>query len=119
MAKKTKTRQIIISGDKTGFTSLFKKFSGEKSDYDFKGLTSLRNLLSNEKARMINVIKNKEPKSIYDLAKILKRDFKSISDDVKLLENFGFIDLIQEKTGKRQRLKPIVVVDTINIEINI
>ena len=119
MAQKTKTRQITIVGNKGGFTTLFKKVSGKKEEYDFEGLSALRHLLSNEKARILNIIKNKDPKSIYHLAKILERDFKSVSDDVKLLERFGFIELISEKTGKRDRLKPELIVDSIIIEINI
>ena len=119
MASKTKTRQITLVGDKGTFTTLFKKFSGEKKDYDFEGLGALRKLISNEKARILHVIKNKNPKSIYDLAKILQRDFKSVNDDVKLLERFGFLDFISEKTGKRQRLRPIIVIDSMNIEIKI
>ncbi len=119
MAKKTKTRQITIVEEGGTFSAFFKKFTGEKKDYDFQGLSSLRSLLSNEKARIINIIKTKNPKSIYDLAKILKRDFKSVSDDIKLLEKFGFIDLIEEKTGKRNRLKPVVVVDSLIIELNL
>jgi len=119
MAKKTKTRQITLVNEGGTFKTLFKKFSGEKKDYDFEGLASLRNLLSNEKARILHTIKLKKPTSIYNLAKILSRDFKSVSDDVKLLERFGFIDLIAEKTGKRERLKPVVVVDSINIEISV
>tara|TARA_Y100000310_G_C20240469_1_gene604408 strand:+ start:117 stop:476 length:360 start_codon:yes stop_codon:yes gene_type:complete len=119
MAKKTKTRQITLVDEKGTFKTLFKKFSGEKKHYDFEGLSALRNLLSNEKARILNVIKNKKPISIYNLAKILERDFKSVNDDVKLLEKFGFIDLISEKTGQRERLKPVVVVDSINIEISV
>ena len=119
MAKKTKIRQITLVNESGTFKTLFKKFSGEKKDYDFEGLASLRNLLSNEKARILHTIKLKKPTSIYNLAKILSRDFKSVSDDVKLLERFGFIDLIAEKTGKRERLKPVVVVDSINIEISV
>ena len=119
MAKKTKTRQISIVGDAGTFRTLFKKVSGKKEDYDFEGLSALRRILSNEKARIINVIKKKEPRSIYGLAKILERDFKSVSDDVKLLERFGFIEFQSEKTGNRERLRPIVVVDSINITISI
>lgn len=117
MAKKTRTRQITITDDKGAFTAFFKKLTGEKADYDFEGIASLRSLLSNEKARMLNVIKTKEPGSIYELAKVLGRDFKAVNDDVKLLERFGFIDFIKEKTGKRERLKPVIIVDSINIEI--
>jgi len=94
MAPKTKTREITIIEEGGTFTALFKRFSTPSKEYDFEGLSALRKLLSNEKARMINTIKNENPNSIYHLAKILKRDFKSVSDDLKLLERFGFIDMI-------------------------
>jgi predicted transcriptional regulator len=119
MAKKTKTRHVTVVDEKGTFSTFFKKLSGEKKDYDFAGLSSLRNLLSNEKSRILHVIKTKSPRSIYSLSKILKRDFKSVNEDVKTLEKFGFLDLIAEKTGKRERLKPVIVVDSINIEIKV
>jgi predicted transcriptional regulator len=93
--------------------------TGEHVDYDFEGIGALRKLLSNEKARIMHTIKVKSPSSIYALAKILKRDFKSVNEDLKLLERFGFIDLIAEKSGKRERLKPILVVDSIHINIKV
>src|SRR3989338_4494586 len=118
MAVKSKTREITIVDDKGTFATFFRKFYGE-SEYDFEGLAALRQVLSNEKARILHAIKTKSPNSIYALAKILGRDFKSVNDDLKLLERFGFIDLIAQKTGKRSRLKPQVVIDTIKIEIKI
>ncbi|OIO81814.1 hypothetical protein AUJ84_00250 [Candidatus Pacearchaeota archaeon CG1_02_32_132] len=119
MAQKTKTRQISIV-DKSGtFTTMFKRFSGTKEEYDFEGISALRRVLSNEKARILHMVKNKEPKSIYALAKMLNRDFKSVRQDLHLLSRFGFIDFVAEKKGKRQSLRPIMVVDSINIEIKI
>ncbi len=119
MAEKTKTREITIVEEGGAFTTFFKKFSSESQAYDFEGLSSLRKVLSNEKARLLHIIKTKKPSSIYALAKILKRDFKAVSSDITLLERFGFIDLISEKTGKRERLRPIIIVDSINIKIKI
>jgi len=113
-----KTREITITQSKGAF-SIFKKKGFSKKDYDFEGLSVLRQLLSNEKARLLHVTKTKQPGSIYDLAKKLGRGFKSVMDDVKLLERFGFIELVEEKTKKRIRHKPVVVVDTITIHINV
>lgn len=119
MAQKTKTRRITIVEERGSFRIFFKKSTSNKKDYDFKGLSAVRNLLSNEKARMLHTIKKDNPKSVYALAKILKRDFKSVSEDVRFLEKFGFLDLLSEKTGKRERLRPVVVIDTINLEIKL
>lgn len=122
MSKKTKTREISIV-DKSGtFDVLFKRFSKdkkEKESYDFEGLALIRKLLSNEKARILHTIKASKPKSIYELAKILQRDFKSVNNEIKMLEKFGFIDLISEKSGERERLRPVVVVDSIQLNIQV
>lgn len=119
MAKETKIRDIDIVEESGTFSTFFKKITGEHADYNFEGLAALRQILSNEKARILHIIKTKKPRSIYQLSKILKRDFKSVNEDIKLLEKFGFIDLIAEKTGKRERLKPIIVVDSIRINVKV
>lgn len=119
MAKTTKIRDIDIVEEGGTFTTFFKKITGEHSDYNFEGIHLLRNLLTNEKARILHTIKNQKPSSIYELAKFIKRDFKSVNEDIKLLEKFGFIDLLSERTGKRERLRPVIVVDSIRININI
>ncbi len=115
---KTKIREITITESKGAF-SVFRKPRTSKKDYDFEGILALRQLLSNEKARILHVIKTQNPKSIYDLAKKLGRGFKSVNDDIKLLERFGFIELIEEKTKNRRRHRPEIVVDTITIHLKI
>jgi len=113
---KTKSREILIKESRGTFVILP---SSKSIGYDFDGLLSLRKLLTKEKARMLDVIKYKSPGSIYELAKILKRPFKGVMDDIKLLERFGFIDLLEEKTKKRIRHRPVIIVDTMNISIKI
>jgi len=114
----SKTREITIKESK-GIFSILKDKQISKSDYNFEGLSALRQLLNNEKARMLHVIKTQEPNSIYELAKKLKRNFKPVFEDIKLLERFGFIELIEEKTKNRIRHKPEIAVDKINIEVSI
>jgi len=115
---KTKVRDITIK-ESQGTFSLFRKSGISKKDYDFSGLLALRQLLNNEKARILHVIKTEKPKSIYELAKKLKRGFKAVNDDLKLLERFGFIDFIEEKTKNRIRHRPEILVDTVTINIRI
>jgi len=117
MAKKLRTRIVNLFITPSTFTSIFKRLRGDRSDYDFSGLSELRRLLSNEKAKILNVINDKNPDSIYKLARILGRDFKAVREDVKLLERYGFIELKPESKGKRNRLKPVVIID--NLQINI
>lgn len=119
MATKTKTREITLVEESGAFNTFFKRFTGESADYDFEGVKALRRLLSNERARMLHIVKSKKPASIYALAKFLGRDFKSVSEDIKLLERFGFIEMVSEKTGKRERLRPVIIADSIHIHVKI
>jgi predicted transcriptional regulator len=113
-----RTKEITIYQSKGAF-SIFKKKEAETQKYDFSDVAALRQVLSKEKARILYVIKSESPGSIYSLAKKLGRSFKSVNDDVKLLERFGFIELIEESTKKRKRLKPRVVVDMITIHLRV
>lgn len=117
MAEKTR---IIDVYEKAGaFSAVFRKFKGQKKDYNIDDLSLLRQLLSNEKARLLNVVKIEKPKSLYALAKFLERDFKTVREDVLLLKKFGFLDLIAERTGKRISHKPIITTNNINIVVRI
>lgn len=119
MAKQElKTRIVNLFITPGAFTSIFKRLRGDKSEYDFSGISDLRQLLSNEKAKILNIIKTKNPESIYQLAKLLQRDFKAVREDIKLLEKYGFIELKSEIKGNRKRLKPIIVIDTLQVNIN-
>ena len=114
----TRTVEIVLKESK-GMFSIFKKKGPKTKGLDYSAMHLLRQLLSNEKARILYVIKTKSPTSIYDLAKQLKRPFKAVSDDVKLLERFGFIQLLERKTKNRRRLEPTIVVDKIIIHVNV
>ncbi len=115
----SKTREITITTETGAFTPILKRFKNIEENYDFEGISLVRKLLSNEKARILHTIKTKSPNSIYSLAKLLGRDFKAVTEDIKLLERFGFIDMVSERTGKRERLRPRLIVDSINLIVKL
>ena len=115
---KIKTLDITIFESKGAF-SFLKSSDVSKENYNFSGMAALRQLLSNEKARILHVIKNEKPNSIYELSKKLGRNFKVVSEDVKLLQRFGFVDLISEKTKNRVRHKPVIVIEGITLHIKV
>ena len=118
MAKtKPRTRIVNLYVTPYAFTSIFKRLRGDRSEYDFSSLIELRQVLSNEKAKILNAIKNKSPESLYSLAKILGRDFKAVSNDIKALQKFGFIELKKSAKGRRNMLKPLLAID--NLQVNI
>ena len=111
-------REITIKESKGTF-SLFRKSPKGKGEYDFSGISALRQLLNNEKARILSVIKAEKPSSLYELAKKLNRSFKSVYDDVKLLERFGFIELTEDRVNNRIRHKPNLVSDSVTIHLKL
>jgi predicted transcriptional regulator len=116
-AKNIKTRTISISEKEGTFSTIFQKFKSSKKQES--EIFNLRQLFSNEKARLLHICKTKEPASIYQLAKLLGRDFKAVRHDIKLLEKFGFIELISSHKQGRERLRPVVDIDQLVITINL
>lgn len=113
----TETRAITISlNQKTGmFSSILNRFRGSKQTE----IAGVRQLLSDEKAKLLHTIKTENPDSIYKLSKLLNRDFKAVRHDIKLLERFGIIELDSSHKAGRDRLKPIININQIVITINL
>ncbi len=116
--EKFKSREVSIAQNKGNF-SIFRKPGTTKGEYNFKNISELKRLFSKEKAKVLHTIKTKNPSSLYELSKVLGRNFRSVSEDVKLLKKFGLVELKPEMTKKRKRLKPLVIVDSINIHMKI
>ena len=57
--------------------------------------------------------------NIYELAKLLGRDFKAVRHDIRLLEQFGLIELISSIKQGRERLRPVVDADKLVITVNL
>jgi predicted transcriptional regulator len=115
-------REVDVNLTTTAFTTFFRKFTESGREYgniSFKEIAELRQLLSDEKARMLYTIKTRSPTSIYELAKMLKRDFKSVRQDIELLKRFGFVRFEQVKKGERKSLKPLINMDKLKITINL
>jgi predicted transcriptional regulator len=119
MAKTPDTRNITLNISSGSFSGIFRRLRGKKGEYNFSGISALRQLLSDERARILHTIKTKDPPSLYNLAKVLGRDFKSVRQDVKLLEKFGFLELETNSIGKREMLKPILAVESVVITVNL
>jgi|SRR3989338_3666621 len=116
--KRTKTRTITLDTKQGAFTALFNRFKSDKITEN-PDVSLLRSVLSNEKAKLLHLLKTKQPNSIYELAKLSGRDFKSVRQDLAVLEQFGFIEMIPIHKGKREKLKPLLVIDELKITISV
>lgn len=117
--KKSSTMYIDIGAQENGIVSRFLSKKTKKTGYNPEDIELLRKIFSNQKTRILYTLKRKKPKSIYDLSKILKRDFKSVYKDLKFLERFGFVEFHSEKNGAKESLRPVLRIDTLNLQITV
>src|SRR3989338_7683951 len=64
-----------------------------KNGVGFSDVNSFRRFFSEKRMELLSIIKHKKPKSIYALAKIAKREYKNVHNDVKLFEELGLITM--------------------------
>jgi len=118
--KEEKIRKIEIKLAPGAFNTLFRRFGvggKEEKNIDMSDISILRQLLSNEKARILYTLQHKKPKSIYELSKILERDFKSVRKDLEVLKQFGFVKFSSELVGKRRMITPILNITRLDLSI--
>jgi hypothetical protein len=97
------------------FSALFRRFGFGSEELS---VDMLRQLLSHERARMIHVIRTQKPGSIYFLAKALGRDFKAVKKDILLLKKFNVVDLEEAKYKGRKKLKPVLKITGLQVNLN-
>ncbi len=92
-----------------------KRVKKEEGIY-FESVDAMRAVLTNKRLLILKTVKEKEPGSVYELAKLLNRDLKNISQDIKLLAEVGLVTL--EKIEKeKKRIIPHVDYSKILLEI--
>ena len=82
----------------------------------FDSVEDMQKFLSPERVRLLRMVHEKTPKSIYELAKLLGRDRKNVTDDIKMLEAVGLIERKVAKSGK-EKVKLVVDYDRIQMDI--
>ena len=80
------------------------------------GFKTLEKIFSQTRMEVFKAIINQKPHSIYELAKMVKRDFKNVYADVKLLCQLGLIEL-QEIGHARGRLVPMALFNGIELDL--
>jgi len=122
-----KVRNIKISVKKLEeglreFAETWEKIErGEKveprEELSFASMDTLRKFLTKKRMELLHIIKNQAPESIYELAKLVKRDLKSVNTDIKVLVDLELVSL--ERLKERRKMKPTASFDKLNIEITI
>jgi len=78
-----------------------------KNKIYFESMEGFRNFMTMQKVEILTVIYNCEPKTIYELTKIVDRDFSAVLRDCTALKTTGFINLKESKDAKGSK-KPML-----------
>ena len=108
---KLKTAKIIVESFETTNQRWKKALQGKVKNLPNEEIITvsswevLGKVFSSQRLQILSLIPILNPKSIADLARLLKRDFKNVYSDVKFLGDLGLIELREE--GSRKTIIPI------------
>ena len=78
-----------------------------KNGIYFESLKAVRKILTDKRLDVWRTIRDQKPESITHLAKILKREFRSVHRDILLLQDLGLIKM-SEGPGKRGNVQILI-----------
>lgn len=84
-----------------------------------ESIDAARRLMTNERLKMLSQVKSARPNSLYSLAKLLKKDIKTVATDAGILSSAGLLKLETYKEGKRTKVRPRVSTSKISVEFAI
>jgi predicted transcriptional regulator len=85
----------------------------------FGSIESFREFFTPKRLELLHVIKQKQPESVYELAKLVKREIKSVVVDIGILEKYGLVDTkkINNKNGSGYKVMPVFDFDKLRVDI--
>lgn len=87
-----------------------------KGEY-FESLEAVRNFLTERRLELWRAIRDKGPKSLTELAKLVRRDYKDVHQDVAILVDAGLVDLRKSKSAKTRALTPVSLADQLEFQV--
>ena len=81
----------------------------------FESIKSLAQVLSNENQLLLQLIIDRDPDSIKELAELAGRKSNNVSRTLKTLKRYGIVDLIPQK----RTVKPVVLITDFTIEFGL
>lgn len=93
------------------------KVSRRKPAIYFENIEVMRKGITTERLRLLTVIKEQHPTSVNELAKMLNRNHKTVSEDVRTLSDLGLIEMAKGKANAPHEIMPVVRYEKIRIEI--
>ena len=82
-----------------------------------KNIDVARKILTPQRMRLLSTVRNSKPVSLYALAKIMKKDIKSVISDADMLNHFGLLRLESYIEGKQKKVRPKIEASRIQMEL--
>ncbi len=82
-------------------------------------LDDLRSLMTSGRLSMLSAVRKGKPGSLYELAKFMKKDIKTVATDAAMLSKAGLMRLETYKVGNRKKVRPTVSARKISMDIAI
>ncbi len=95
------------------------KFKKSEDVIYAESIDAARRLMTNERLKMLSEVKKSRPNSLYSLAKLLKKDIKTVSTDAGILSKAGLLSLENYREGKKTKVRPRVSMSKISFELAI
>lgn len=83
----------------------------------FESLEAVRSFLTDKRLELWRVIRDQEPESLTALARLVKRDYKDVHEDVAILVEVGLVEYKKPKGAKTRAVKPVSVVDQLEFKV--
>lgn len=93
--------------------------TGPREEVGFTSLEAARNFLTRERLALLRAIRTRHPESLYELAKMVGRDFKNVQEDIRMLERHGLVRITKLPRGSRKVKVPRVPFEEIALKIAI
>ncbi len=118
-AKKVRIVMQSVDDIKQEWTAALKgkvKSTPKGDEIIVTGLATIAKIFSKTRMEILLAIITQKPQSIYELAKMVNRDFKNVHSDVQFLNEVGLIKL-KETGDSRKGLKPIAKYSGIELDL--
>ena len=114
--------KILIMDEKTFHEQNMKDIEEGKIQKEdlvmcFDSLSTLRKVLTDKRVNLLRFVKNRKPRSLYELSKLVGKDLKNVQVDAHLLEQFGLITLEKTTEGGRTRVRPTTRIKKLDVSI--
>jgi len=93
------------------------KPNGDDPKIWFESLESMAQILSVKNRELLHVIRDKEPKSLTELAEMVSRDKGNLSRTLKTMQQHGLIDM--RPSGEGKELMPIVPYELLKLDYDL